>query len=254
MSRVIVISDMHCGHRAGLTPPDYQMNPNRTKYGKIQKEMWDKYQQAVEKYQPVDLVIHNGDAIDGKGQKSGGTELITADRDEQVSIAADCLRLWKAPKIVLTYGTGYHTGTDEDWEGVLAATLGAEIHSHAFIDVDGVVFDCKHKISSSIVPYGRHTAPSRDWLWNVLWAERGLQPKANVFIRSHVHYFTFAGDAGRICVTTPALQGPSTKFGARMCSGTVDFGLMVFDCNGGEFSWKYENFDLSFMAQEAIKI
>ena len=171
--RLLVISDLHCGHRAGLTPPEWW--DNEGKYAEIQKTVWKWYADTLSKIKPVDVLVINGDAIDGKGEKSGSTEVITADRKEQCEIATECINLVGAEKIYLTYGTGYHTGKEEDWEAVLSDMVSAKgIHSHLWLEIGGVNFDFKHKVSSSIIPHGRHTGPSRDKLWNLLWAEKGL--------------------------------------------------------------------------------
>jgi hypothetical protein len=40
---------------------------------------------------------------------------------------------------------------------------------------------------------------------------------------------------------TPALQGLGSKFGSRIPSGTVDFGIVWFDIEeNGDFTWDYE--------------
>lgn len=258
MKKLVVISDLHCGHRAGLTPPEYQYNESHTKarqkYAMIQAAMWDWYSKTVAAIGPVDVLVVNGDAIEGKGERSGGTELIDSDRDGQVEMAEKCIRIMKPNAIRMTYGTASHTGKEEDWEKVLADKLGADIHSHKFIELDGVTFDFKHKIGSSTIPHGRATAPLRDKLWNALWAERELQPKAKIIIRSHVHYFGVAGDATGLVFTTPALQGPGSKYGARECSGTVDVGLMVFECENGIPNWSVKLFDMRPMAERAEKM
>lgn len=254
MKRAAIIADLHCGHRAGLTPPDWQYNPKRSKFGDVQRIIYDRYLESVQKFSPIDVLIVNGDAIDGKGEKSGGTELVTPDRDEQSEMAKICIREWGAKKIIMTYGTPYHAGDEEDWEASLAKMVGAEIHSHAWPEIDGVIFDVKHKTPSSVIPHGRYTGPSRERLWNLIWNERDLQPLAKVFIRSHVHYFSYSGDASHLVMTTPALQMPSTKYGARQCSGTVDAGIVVFDCENGEYEWKADIYDIRFSAQKTIVI
>jgi hypothetical protein len=254
MKRAVIISDLHCGHRAGLVPPDWQQNPEKSKYGEIQKIIYDKYLDSVRRFSPVDVLIVNADAIDGKGERSGGTELLVPDRGDQVSMAEVAIKEWGAKKIILTYGTPYHVGEEDDWEAILAKSLGAEIHSHAWPEIDGVVFDVKHKTPSSVIPHGRYTGPSRERLWNLIWAERDLQPKARVFIRSHVHYFSYSGDSRHLVMTTPALELPSTKYGARQCTGTVDVGLVVFDCENGEYEWRADIYDIGFSAQKTIVI
>jgi len=261
MRRVVIVSDFHCGHRAGLTPPDwqYQDNPrdkDLRKFATEQRALWRFYLEQQAELKPVDVLIVNGDAIDGKGVRSGGTEQIVMDRASQVEMATECIRGWDAESIVMTYGTPYHTGADEDWEAVLARDVGAvKIGGHEWFDVDGVIFDCRHKVGRSIIPHGKFTAPARSALWNILWAERGIEPRANVLIRSHVHYHIHLGDARRLVMTTPCLQGFGSKYGARECEGDYDIGLIHFDCEGeGGYSWKPHLLDLKVMAPQVVRL
>lgn len=253
MKRLLVMSDLHCGHRAGLTPPEWRDESG--KWGELQKSIYDWYIQTLSEMKPIDVLVVNGDAIDGRNEGAGSTELITVDRKEQCEIARTCIEAVEAKKIYMTYGTAYHTGKEEDWEAVLAEMIGArEIHSHLWLDVDGVTFDFKHKVSGSVIPHGRHTGPARDKLWNLLWAEKELQPKADVLIRSHVHYFTQSADSFSEVFTTPALEGPGSKYGARLMSGMIDIGMLQFDCENGNYSVIRRLMDMGFMAEEAIAV
>ena len=260
--RVVIIADLHSGHRAGLTPPSWQYradpedDPDMAKFGAEQRAVWDWYAKKIEELSPVDVLIVNGDAVDGKGEGSGGTEEITTERHRQVAMAAKAINPWKAPRIVMTYGTGYHTGKDDDWEPILAREVGAEkIGGHEWVGVNGLIFDVKHKIGRSSVPHGRGTPLSRAAFWNKLSAEREIEPRAHVFIRSHVHYFTYVGDGGYLAISTPALQAFGSKYGTRQCEGTVDVGLLQFDVDrDGGYSWKPHLFDLRLMAPQVIKV
>lgn len=241
---ILILSDRHGGHFAGITPPEWHVSRARRKLRALQEELWDWFVCELATIGPVDVVIDNGDAIDGLGKKSGGTELITLDRNDQVVIAERVVDLIKPRLYVQIYGTPYHTGDAEDWEALLAARIAGKDYcrhvqagGHEFIDVEGVVFDCKHKIGGSQIPHGRYTSLARDVLWNQLWAEADRQPRAQVVLRGHVHYFRYLGDGERIAMTLPALQAAHTKFGARQCSGTVDFGFVVFRCSEGRFTW-----------------
>ena len=85
-----------------------------------------------------------------------------------------------------------------------------------------------------------------------MWAERGEYPKADVLIRSHVHYYDFDGDFDWLGMTTPALQGYGSKFGGRKCTGTVDVGLVYFDVKGkDDYTWKAKR--LKFPAAEPLQ-
>lgn len=236
--RHVIVSDLHCGHMVGLTPPQWQSQAGEL--SRIQGEMWAWYTRTLESLQPINILSCNGDAIDGKGTRSGGVELLTSDRLAQADMATECLKQANAKKVVMTYGTPYHVGTEgEDFERIIADRLDADISGHQWFDVNGVVFDLKHKVGSSGVPHGRHTAIARERLWNVLWSMRDYAPRSDIVIRSHVHYHAFSGDTEHLALTTPALQGPGSHYGVRQCSGIVDFGLVVFDITSkGEYTWK----------------
>lgn len=267
--RVIAVSDLHSGHVAGITPPEYQYqevddsSTKHNKWAKLQRELWLQYINLLEKYKPFDVGFALGDLIDGKGSRSGSTELISADRHAQVDMAYRSLteitdRSKDNFKWVGVYGTGYHTSGEggEDWETLVAEKCNfAKMGSHESVDVNGCIFDLRHHVGSSSIPHGRFTASAKERLWNVLWHERDLRPKANVILRGHVHYATYCGEPGWLAMTLPALQGMGTKYGSRYCSGTVHWGVTIFDVeDDGSFSWDQKVVEIKAQKMEAIKI
>ena len=241
--RVLVISDTHCGHELGLTPPAFDRDMRPEQGGSVwdmRRIMWSWFKDKVDHMGKIDLLIFNGDAIDGRGEASGGTELTHPDRNDQVEMAVAAIKYIGAGKILMSYGTPYHTGKFEDWEDAVAREVKAEkIGGEDNLSVNGTIFNYRHHCGRSSVPHGRHTAIASEKLWNMLWAERGEYPKADILIRSHVHYFNYAGGADWLALTTPALQGYGTKFGGRRMTGTVDIGMVVFNVDkSGEYSWK----------------
>jgi hypothetical protein len=254
---------------SGLTPPQWWVNEydesttKRNKYAALQRELWLNYTNLLEKYKPFDVGFSMGDMVDGKGQRSGGTELITSNRDEQVDIACEVHRQVsergkKNFNWIGVYGTGYHVSGEggEDWEDILADRAGfKKIGSHEWVDVNGCIFDLKHHIGGSQIPYGKFTSPAKDRLWNLLWADKEQQPRANVILRGHVHYFSYCGESDWVAMTLPALQGMGTKFGARRMSGVVHWGLTIFDVESdGTFSWTVPIVKINSQKAEAIKI
>jgi len=244
MKKGVIISDLHCGHLVGLTPPPWQSSGDgwREKVREAQHQAWDWFDREMAKLGKLDVLICNGDAVDGDGHRSGGTEQISTDPTVQAEIATYILQRYmsRKTKLFMTYGTPSHTGTLFDTEGLIARDCGAEkIEGQAFLDIEGVVFDIKHKIGSSGVPHGRATALKKAQLWNKLWNYAQEQPDADVVIRSHVHYHQFAGDPDfGLAMTTPALQACGSKYGSRQCEGRIHFGFISFQCDKGEFSWK----------------
>jgi hypothetical protein len=244
-TRVIACSDTHCGHVGGLTPPEYWVPSGYPKLRKSQQAMWDWFDSKVDTISRPDVVIANGDLVDGRGERSEGRELLAGAGDPRVQIAIATRvmdRLNPRKGFVIAKGTPYHTGTGTDWEECIADALRGkgyevEVRNHAFVTLGGVTFDCKHKIGGSSVPHGRGTALRRAKLWNELLAAKAKQPEARVVLRAHVHYHTYAGGPGWLALTLPSLQG-DTMYGSRQCDGDVDFGFVEFACRNGQFEWQ----------------
>lgn len=240
MKRIVAISDLHCGHLVGLTPPAWWVSKGRSRTLRaVQEEMWKFYEATLAALQPIDALLVLGDCIDGAGAKSGGTEELTTDHEEQCGMAATCIREAKAKTIVMVHGTPYHVGRGgEAHERQIAIEVGATIGGHEWAEAHGVVFDLKHKVGGSQIEHGRHTAIARERLANLLWHDRELAPRANILLRGHVHYHAGAFGPGWVGMTMPALQGPGSKFGVEQCSGLVHFGLLSFDIQPtGDFQW-----------------
>jgi hypothetical protein len=259
--RGAIIADLHGGHVVGLTHPDFDAKPNslespeRALY-ELRRELYKWFMDEIKELGRLDFLIVNGDAIDGKGDKTGGTEELIIDRDLQCDNSSSIIDGINASKIYMTYGTPYHVGLTEDFENKIASDVGAvKIGSHDWLDVNGLIFDYKHFVSSSSIPHGRHTAIARDWLWSRLWAERGEYPKSDILIRSHVHYLDYAGGADWLGIITPALQWYGSKLGKRRMSGTVDFGFLHFDVTSKEdWTWHPHILRRKTQAQTILKV
>ena len=83
--RVLILSDLHCGHNLGLTPPSWWNH-----FKEIQEAGWNFYTENLAEIGPVDLCIVNGDAVDGPGRKDS-LQHCTTDTGEQIKIAITCL-------------------------------------------------------------------------------------------------------------------------------------------------------------------
>jgi len=114
--RLVIASDFHCGHYVGLTPPDWwyvfpENSERQKKIAQTQRELWAFWATNIDELQPIDRLIVNGDLVDGKGDRAGGSEQRSADRSEQAEMAAACINYVKAEKVLICYGTPYHAGS-----------------------------------------------------------------------------------------------------------------------------------------------
>jgi hypothetical protein len=249
--RILVMADNHAGLETGLTPPSWQYRyingtkdnniKRRNRIFAIQNEMWNWYENIVKSLQPIDILFHLGDCIEGFGKKNAGTELITSDMIKQCEIASECINMVNAKEKILTFGTAYHSGAEVDYEEIVAKNVNAsKIGSHEWVSINGIVFDLKHYIGNSNSPYNRGVSVAKDQLWNLLWAEKNLAPKSDILLRGHVHYDYFVGNSDFLAMTLPGLCWGS-KFGNRICKGLVSIGLTVFDVYpNGHYDWHYE--------------
>jgi len=258
MKRVLTIADLHCGHRAGLTPPEYQSAIPGRRYHKLQIDLWEAFASRIKKLQPIHTLIVVGDCVDGKGQRSGGSELITSDMRLQSEMAATALNTVKAEHTIMVYGTAYHSSpSGEDWEKLVADKIGARsIGDHEWISVNGLMFDVKHHIGGTSVAYGRNTQLEKAQLANLLWNEMDKgQPRGDVFIRGHVHHHHGCFEPHYLAMSLPALQGAATKFGGRVCTLPVHFGLVWFDVeDDGSYSWDRDIIHVTSQRAKAIKL
>lgn len=234
-TRVVVISDAHCDHVSGLTPPKWwNYRPQTVKFAEQMEESWKWYTTMMKGLKP-DVLFVMGDMVDGKGKRSGGTELITGQWREQIKMGTEVITTAGAKRIVMVYGTPYHVGDDgDDYEDLILDKLtdkgyDVTLGGHEFPMVNGIQFDLKHKIGTSGIPHGRSTAIKKSRLWNILWNEREQQPSASILLRGHAHYFDYTGSHEWLGIICPALQGWGSKFGVRQCEGVVDTGLLWFD-------------------------
>jgi predicted MPP superfamily phosphohydrolase len=231
MKTVVIISDLHCGSVFGLTPPAH-FSDHHIKH---MRESWNEYCEIARKWLQPDVLIINGDAIEGNQSKQGGVELVTADRNVQCKMAEKCIDVWKAKQIYMTYGTAYHVGDKaEDFEFNIADSLEAKIEGRLYLDVEGVVFDVRHKIGSSGVFHGRATAVLREMMWDLIEQAKEVGPKVDVIVRSHAHYHIWVETPDQIAFITPGLQLKRGRYGSRECSGEIHWGAIRLTVDKGE--------------------
>jgi hypothetical protein len=224
VKRGIVVSDIHCGSIYGLLPPDFMLYDESTKGQNIgQRYLWDCWAHFCEQaylFRP-DFIIANGDMVDGPQRKSQGAELSLVSPRDQGKAAKECLMLLKqycpSAKWYFTQGTPYHVGEWNDAEEGLASELGAQpYHSVGvgilckeilWLDVEGVIIEAAHHIGVSQGFY-RSTALDREMQWSAMTGKdpsKGV-PKADLIIRSHVHYYNQVGHASKLGFTSPCWQ------------------------------------------------
>jgi len=222
MKRVLVVSDLHCGSIYGLLPPGFERKDGRGRLFRQRRFLWDAWTQMCKETKGADLVVVNGDLIDGKQQIQQQTELNIATIGEQIEAASGCLREIRPARGARWYfvqGSEYH-----DQKGCPAVEAVAEkfraakpspgdnpgsgIYSWETLDLEvepGVVINVQHGVSIGQGFY-RATPYDREALYSALAGKAGVSPRADCIVRSHAHFFVHLEHASKHIVGSPCWQ------------------------------------------------
>ena len=220
--RVLVLSDLHCGNTFGLTPPKYY-NHNK----EIQEVGWKFYQENIKALGKIDLLILNGDLIDGPGKRDSRQHL-TTDIREQIDIAIECLKIVPAKQKVFIRGTCYHVMTDRENEDDIARHFDSEIYDSKKIDVNGCILHCKHTTGKGGSVYGSTTPLQSGAAVQMLTDIAYDNIAADIFIRSHIHELIIVKRTPFSLIANPGLQFKGMAYG-RKFSSFYDFGFTWLD-------------------------
>ena len=268
--RIVVISDLHCGHRSGLTPPAWQWSDDprdfdgrsagqRAGFGKLQRINWEWYVRKMQTLAPINGLVVNGDAVDGTGHRSGGIEQISTDPNVQVDMAEMCLRVVKPKHLLIIRGTPYHAGQFSDIEDRIGDRfVGSKVADHDQVHCNGLVIDFKHKTGGGKRPHTTGGGIRAERYDLDQYYKAGRMPLVHVVVRSHTHQkFYHPYDLGGTKfaeIITPSLQGYGSAYGSRQCSGFVDFGIGYFDIQDKRnWQWQLHLLDHEAQKSQALK-
>ena len=267
MKRLIVLGDLHSGHRSGLTPPLYETDMDKSsdapgylrKQSCIRKGLWKFYTETLADIGPVDYAIIMGDCIEGKSRRTEGAELLTNDLEEQAHIAALALKEIKAKEIYMVRGTPYHVGASEEWENQVAIEISAaKIENEGHYEILGMNISARHYIGNSSSPVSAVTPLKSAQIKQMLWAQRKQQPTADLMLRAHVHRCDYIGTPalGFQGWTCPCLKGLGDRFAIRQMDGLpIDIGMLeVYVKSKGDWGVVAHIAGLKTQAASVIKL
>lgn len=225
---ILILSDFHTAHEAGLNPPEFHHPLNHPHgCGPVQRELFAGYQIVIEqakKLSPsgeIDYTFHLGDFVDGKAERTGGTECLIPDQVDAANAAGDLLLMTGARHYVMIHGTPAHDGRDNDFADVVYERVSKEIgedrvelHNSRYVQVEGLLYHLKHYVSTSVLAHTRYTGLARGFTTIQEWGREEGWPLPNVLLRGHVHHYHMCGDSTMSCYVCPCWQAKS-KYGAR---------------------------------------
>ncbi len=210
--RVGILADAHVGSAFGPWPPEAELSIGGRHQPNIgQQYLVENWYRIAEELPALDVLILNGDIIDGQQPKDRGRYLVEEDPLYQARAAHLLLQPFLAKSRVryCTEGTGYHEGDGAMAAEWLAREIGAvnkdEHHcwDWLLLEMGGLNWDIAHR--QSIMMRYRSTAMEREMQFSAM-----LSDSADVLVRSHNHsyaYLQMVSDGGlQHSVSTPAWQ------------------------------------------------
>ena len=238
---ILVASDIHngsstavCSDSPYVAEIDSVVNPN--KLHRALKTAWDDCIDDLR--QKPNLLVINGEPMDGANKKQLGQQSWTTNIEDQMNDFMKLIKPIPYDNILFTRGSGYHVQQEgTNFEEVLANRLGAARYKayggsgatdyYALVDIYGKQFNFTHHIGFNKWAAYRTTALAREMAGMVF--ERDKMGKADVIVRSHVHYFVHIEFVHTHGVTTPAWKFPDAHlFRGGLAGTTPDIGMVEF--------------------------
>jgi predicted phosphodiesterase len=225
----------------GLCPPDVVLaDGNPLILNKGQQYLYQCWQHLLEVSAEVkpDILIINGDLVDGEQRRSLGKEalstMVTAQQKAAVSLLAPLART--AKEVYVIHGSAYHDGAQGEFVEPIAEQLGAVgehegWHARPFLDldVDGVLINVQHGIGTASGFY-QSTPLDKEAMWSVVSGVDHDRPKADLIIRAHIHRFVHLEFPRRHVVVLPAWQLQTAYMRRRSYYRMLpDVGAVLFD-------------------------
>jgi len=183
-TKILVISDLHVGSKFAVAP--------RKLGNKITRAIYREWKKMTETG-PYDYLILNGEAVDGPQVANKGKEVWEGDVSRQIDIAIDLVNEIDYEKLLVTYGTTYHTQENLNADEQFAKQIGANAHGWELnfqpLGTNGI-FHISHQVGVSSSSWQYRTTPIAKELVAALLNEKELY-KYDGIIRSHAHYFVF---------------------------------------------------------------
>jgi len=235
---IILTADWHVGSETGLSA---------TPKNKVQEALLSKFKECLKLYGEPDMLIINGDAIDGDQRKSGGAGLTEGDIREQEKDVIKLIKMVKAKEVFLVSGTAYHVGIVPS-EQKIADMLNDYCNIKAtYVRKLNLTINnwfklqARHFIGGSNNPAGRATAAGRANMWEVLNAYQTGDKAADLSLFAHVHYYDLHQSAFGTTMVLPCFQAYGTPYGDEKCSGHIDIGMVRLTvCGSEKDGWNWE--------------
>lgn len=238
---IVVYSDMHVGSYMSVcsAEPEILEGGGAWKPNALQKVLFEAWQDSIDSIsKKPNLLVINGEPMDGANPKQLGQQSWTTDIEDQMNDSAKLIGMIPNEQLMFVRGSGYHVQAGAtNYEEILANRMGATGYKayggsgltdyYAFIEINNKMFNFTHHIGFNKWAAYRTTAIARELAG--MHFEANKLHKADVIVRSHVHYFVHVEFPHTHGVSTPAWKFPDAHlFRGGVAGTTPDIGNVEF--------------------------
>lgn len=241
--KVGIIADLHAGSMFAPWPADADLSTKGRYIPNIgQQYLNENLARIAREIPPLDVLILDGDIIDGNQWRNQGRFVVEEDPQFQARAAKKLLEPFVAKSRVIyaCEGTQYHDGEVATWSENLAKDLGAIPQDEHYawdwllLEINGVKFDVAHH-QSYMIRY-RSTPAERELQFSAM-----LPDSPDVIVRAHVHnYLMLQMPTGRGGIQT-FVSCPPWQMSSHYChTSTIPnrkvelvLGMVVIDLDNG---------------------
>ena len=230
-TRILIVSDLGIGSEYSLAPDDItsslvRRKPHLASLHSVLRSEWDKMRNGLGN--SVDILVVNGETVDGPQPAAKGKELWTADTNEQCQYAAELIGDISHKELYITKGTPYHTETNTNLDQVVADMLGGWCDWELALQVFDKRFHFAHSIGVSNSAWQYRTTSIARELVAALLQEKEYG-KFDGIIRSHAHYFVEVSFGSQWGIVTPCWQGRTPYMIRKGLTLTPKLGYVTMD-------------------------
>jgi len=252
---VLIVSDMHVGSTMAICSPEPTMSDLGSPWtpNELQKELFRKWEECIDEIQQKpELLVENGEPCDGANKKNAGQQTWSSNLGDQLDDAKILLDMIPHKAISFVRGSNYHTTQEgTNFEELIAKTMpkikpykswGGTGYTDYYLlaEMNGVHFNFTHHVGFNKWAAYRTTAIAREMAGMVF--ERDKMGKADIIVRSHVHYFVHVEFTHTHGFTTPAWKFPDAHLFRGGTAGTTpDIGMVevIVEPNGDVYIEKH---------------
>jgi len=244
---ILIVSDMHVGASTSVCTAEPDTVDLNTTYrpSKLQAELLNVWHECIDEiHQKPTVLVVNGEPCDGGNPKGLGKQSWSTNLQDQLNDAEKLLDMIPYQNILFNRGSGYHVDQQgTNFEEIIAKNMKADKYKafggsgytdyYSLIEIFGKRFNFTHHVGFNKWAAYRTTSLAREMAGMVF--EKDKMGRADVIVRSHVHYFVHVEFVHTHGFTTPAWKYPDGHLFRGGTAGTTpDIGMVevIVESNG----------------------